>query len=429
MKTAETLEESGIIMQDNLESGFFRLLLLTRCSDSGIMYSTRTNYRLATTEKMTVKNNLKKSMMEYALSQGDTEEFNPKIALTFYQIKKKTSTDSKHIPLLSSIGKESVWFNGYCGDDDFDILMKDTIAKQVNQYEFLKLCYIFNETPLTIPAENKRHDLYDFGAILRNKGRVTITNNEELMAYVKDILGWSFFEIANDVKLSKNIWRVRSFLQTLTGVGISIVEGAHRIVLTTKLMTAMPLDEVLPSYPDKYAHLPEPKIPSQSPTWSKANVQVLSVKNNMNDYDSNGDIIIKQDRLHIYQQYSQKIAEQKTHFIDSNWRDWIGAATQRISDDPSLNRQFDQHALSKLEEPPTLKSADTYLKQHRMVMTHVANCLFDMLPASRLAESARTWDENNKNKSKIVNRDEYSRQILQGKWGKYPHQYWAGVSG
>jgi hypothetical protein len=62
-------------------------------------------------------------------------------------------------------------------------------------------------------------------------------------------------------------------------------------------------------------------------------------------------------------------------------------------------------------------------------MTHVANCLFDMLPAKRLAESARTWDENDKYNWKIVNRDEYSEQILRGKWGKYPHHFWAGVSG
>jgi hypothetical protein len=200
----------------------------------------------------------------------------------------------------------------------------------------LKLSYILNETLLTIPTENKRHGLYDFGAILRNQGQVTITNNEELKNYVKDILGWSFFEFENDVKLFKNIRRVRSFLQTLTGVGLSIVEGAHRIVLTTKLITAMPLDDIIPCYPDKNMHLPEPQIPSQSPAWSKANVQVLSIKNKKDDYDSNGHIIIKHDRQHsIYQKYSQKVADQRTHLINSKWRDWIGAVTKRIGDNPS----------------------------------------------------------------------------------------------
>jgi hypothetical protein len=122
-------------------------------------------------------------------------------------------------------------------------------------------------------------------------------------------------------------------------------------------------------------------------------------------------------------------ADQKTHFIDSTWRDWIGAVIQKIGDNTSLDQQFDQDAFSKLAEPGNMKGTDRYLKQYLNIMTQVANCLFDMLPASRLAESARTWDENDKNNWEIVNRDEYSEQILRGKWGKYPHQYWAGVSG
>jgi hypothetical protein len=92
MQTPDQVDASGkinIIVQDNLDSGFFRLMLLTCCSDSGILYNTRTNYRLATTEKMTSKNRLKKSMLEYALSNGNSDEFSPKVALTFYQIKKK----------------------------------------------------------------------------------------------------------------------------------------------------------------------------------------------------------------------------------------------------------------------------------------------------------------------------------------------------
>lgn len=428
MKTGESTDKSGIIMQDNLESGFFRLLLLTRCSDSGIIYNTRTNYRLATKEKMTVKNKLKKSMVEYALSNGDTDEFSPKIALTFYQLKKKSSTDRKDIPLLSSIGKENILVNKHLAEN-WEIHIADTIAKQVSQYEFLKLCYILNEVPLTIPTKNKKHGLYDFGAILRNQGRVTITNNEELKNYLKDILGWPFFEIENDVKLNINIWKVRSFLQTLTGVGISIVEGAHRMLLTTKLMTGMPLDQVIPFDPYKTKHLRQQEIPKQSPAWSKANVQVLSIRNKQADLDSNGDVIIKHDRLQIYQKYSQKVADQKTHFIDSTWRDWIGAVIQKIGEDPSLDQEFDRAAFSKLEEPGNKADNDRYLLQYRKIMTHVANCLFDMLPAKRLAESARTWDENDKNNKKIVNRDEYSEQILRGKWGKYSHQYWAGVSG
>jgi hypothetical protein len=75
----------NLLVDDNIRSGFFKLMLLTRCSEEGILYSPRTNYRLATKEKITVKNNLQNSMLEYAMSSGNTDEFNStKIALTFY---------------------------------------------------------------------------------------------------------------------------------------------------------------------------------------------------------------------------------------------------------------------------------------------------------------------------------------------------------
>jgi hypothetical protein len=221
-----------------------------------------------------------------------------------------------------------------------------------------------------------------------------------LRNYVKNILGWPFFELKEDTSLTINIWRVRSFLQTLTGVGISIVEGAHRVLLTTKLMTGMNLNQEIPFYPK--SHMRYIKIPTQSPTWSKANLQVLTVRKNQNGNEIKDDIIIKNDTLWIYQEYSQKVADQKTHFIDSTWKDWVGEVTRRIADDQEIDQQFDHEAFSKLKEPAQITEIDKYLDQHHKVMTHVATCLFDKLPASRLAESAKTYHEKDKSKVKQV---------------------------
>jgi hypothetical protein len=77
-------------------------MLLTQCSEEGILYSPRTNYCLAMKEKMTVKNNLQNSMLEYAMNSGSTDKFS-KIALTFYQ-KDQTETDIEP-PTLTSISK------------------------------------------------------------------------------------------------------------------------------------------------------------------------------------------------------------------------------------------------------------------------------------------------------------------------------------
>jgi hypothetical protein len=99
--------DKNILVVDNIKSGFFKLMLLTQCSEEGIQYSPRTNYCLATKEKMTVKNILQNSMLEYAMSSGNTDEFSStKIALTFYQID-QTETDIEP-PTLTSISKETV---------------------------------------------------------------------------------------------------------------------------------------------------------------------------------------------------------------------------------------------------------------------------------------------------------------------------------
>jgi hypothetical protein len=77
-----------------------------------------------------------------------------------------------------------------------------------------------------------------------------------------------------------------------------------------------------------------------------------------------------------------------------------------------------------LKEPAQITELDKYLDQHHKVMTHV----FDKLPASRLAESAKTYHEKDKSKLKPVKRDEFKKQILLKKWGRYTHRYWSGVS-
>jgi hypothetical protein len=163
-------------------------------------------------------------------------------------------------------------------------------------------------------------------------------------------------------KIAYKHWRVRSFLRTLTGVGISIVEGAHRVLLTMKIMTEMNLNQEIPFYPK--THIRPIRIPTRSPTWSKAKVQVLSVTKKQNGYENKDDIIIKHKTLRIYQEYSQKVADQKTHFIDSTWKDWIGEVTRRIADDQEIDQQFDHDVFSKLKEPAQITELDKCLDQH-----------------------------------------------------------------
>jgi hypothetical protein len=409
--------EKKLWIHDNLESKYFRLMLLTRCSEDGVLYSPRTNYRFATKENLTVKNNLRKSMLECALSEGNEDKFNPKVAVSFYQV---TTTEEPSIdtPPLTSIALETVKIKEKTYEN-CKVCIKHTTAKHVSQFEYLKLCYILNIRPLQMTNNCKEEGLYDFQTILDRTEPGLITDNAALQRYTTYILRWKSFSVKKELTLQQNIWRVRSFLQTMTGIGISIIEGAHRVTLAAKLLTGMPIDQHIPFTAQE---LETPNIPTKSPIWGKANVQVLSEAKQAGK--TNLDQLIHNETLTIFQEYSQKVAEQKTHFIEATWKDWIGNVLARISQDPHIDLKFDEKSFSQLPEPiPALKN-DKYLENYRKIINHVIDSLFDLLPAKRLAEIAKTATDPKKD----VDREEFKKNAMQKKWTNYPHQYWAGVS-
>lgn len=413
----------NLLVDDNIRSGFFKLMLLTRCSEEGILYSPRTNYRLATKEKLTVKNNLTKSMLEYAMSSGNSDEFSTKIALTFYQID-QAETDNAP-PTLTSISRETVSLDDKPYEST-EVLIEQTVGKHVSQFEYQKLCYILNTKPQQLTKDSKDQGLFDFTAILGDNANATMLSNQSLSEYVRVVLNWTCFAVKENLTLPQNIRRVRSFLQTLTGVGISVIEGAHRVTLATKLMTGMNLDQSLPFIPAK--HSKDNVIPSDSPIWGTANVQVL-VKKRDEDEATNQRQIILSKTLKTYRSYSQRIAENKTHYIESTWKDWIGQVLQEIRADSRFDQDFDEKSFSKLAENSKRLQDDAYIQNYQLVTKQVANGLFNLLPAKRLAQIAKTMPEKAR-QSETVNLETFIENLCQDntKWAKYTHQFWAGVS-
>jgi hypothetical protein len=413
------------MMHDNIDSSFFKLTLLTRCNEVGILYSPKTNYRLATKENMMVKNKLRNSMLESAMNSGNEDEFNQKIALAFYQIAK--TNDPENALQLTSIAKETVQLKN-TSIENCAVQIDETNAKHVSKFEFLKLCYILNETPRKLTKECEDRDVYDFRTILYGQEPKTITNNDDLRTYVCNTLDWKFFNISDTLTVYQNIWRIRSFLQILTGVGISIVEGAHRLILTAKLLTGMGIDDLIPFDPLQDQDEESVNIPDDSPIWGKANVQVLTPTRNDSE-QNNPYRPITQKELIAYQNYSQKVAEQKTHFIESTWKDWIGEVVQSVQQHKHFNTSMNEHEFSKIEEPHPVKgNDDSYIKNYRIVMQVVAACLFELLPAKRLALTALTYTQSKKEKPESVNKKKFITQVTHGKRGNYTHDCWAGVS-
>jgi hypothetical protein len=416
-------DDQQLILCDNIESRFFRLMLLTRCTEHGILYGPATNYRYATKDNLSVKNNLRKSMLDYAMSNGNEDEFNPKIALTFYQIE-RTKDTSNDVPPLRSISKETIiMVKGNKTHENCKVKISQTTAKKVSQFEYLKLCYILNQTPQKNNESCNARGVYDYQAILKNQSQLKIIDNKDLALYVRNNLRWKIFNVKPELTVQQNIWRVRSFLQTMTGTGISIIEGAHRLTLAAKLLTGMAIDDSIPYRPPETG--PTIQLPNNSPIWGKANVQVLTER--VDDNMTNPGKIIQNETLIRYQEYSRKVAEQKTHFIETTWRDWIGQVLERIHQDPNFDMKFTGKMFSQLPEPTPVPETDKYLQNYRTAIQHVADGLFDLLPARRLAETGKTGTKNTKEREPVI-KEEYKKKLTKGKPSNYPHQFWAGVS-
>jgi hypothetical protein len=342
-------------------------------------------------------------MLEYSMSPGNTDEFSStKIALTFYQID-QTETDIEQ-RTLTSISKETVNLDNKPYEST-EVLIEQAVGK---------LCYILNKKPQQLSKDSRDQGLYNFSPILGDNANTTMLNNQSLADYVRVVLHWTSFAVKENLTLPQNIWRVRSFLQTLTGVGISVIKGAHQVTLAAKQMTGMTLDQSLPFIPKK--QLVENNIPTDSPIWGMANVQVLAAKRD-DDEQTNQRRIILPKTLRTYRSYSPKIAESKMHYIDSTWKDWIGQVLEEIRAYSNFDQNFDKKSFSKLSEASTPQKDD-----------QVANCLFRLLPAKRLAQTAKTVPTANGNVEK-VNLETFIENLFHdNKWQKYAHQFWAGVS-
>jgi hypothetical protein len=422
----DLFEESGpdLLLADNITSGFLMLVLLTRCNEGGINYSPRTNYRLSSVEKMNVKNNLGRTMSEYAMSADSSEEFSSsKLALMFYKIAKITKF-WKDTPRLTSIATEKIKL-GNETISNCEVHIGQTQATYVQEEDFLKLCCLLNVHPDKMTKDCREKGLFDFEAILNRKESTAIRTRKDLHEFVKKVLDWPFFEL-NQRSFAHNVWRIRSFLQTMTGVGISMLEGSHRITIAAKLLTAMNLDESLPFM--AHQHKQETRLPKSSPIWASLSVQVLTDKTRAHASKENPHHVMLEETMRCCRRFSEGVAEKKTHYIDSTWRDWIGQVLLEIRQSSHIDQRFNAKSFIKVPNGNAPSSDDPYLPNHVGVAKIVAQCLFEKLPSKRLVAKALTAPVNKKHKAEVVTQKDFTSGIIYNKSAKYQHEYWNAVS-
>jgi hypothetical protein len=135
-----------------------------------------------------------------------------------------------------------------------------------------------------------------------------------------------------------------------------------------------------------------------------------------------------EETLRCCRKFSKGVAEMKTHYIDSTWRDWMGQVLVEIRQAPHIDQEFNEKSFIKVPNDTAPGPEDPYLPNHVGVAKIVAQCLFEKLPSRRLVTNAVTAPVNKKNKAEGVIQKDFTASIIYNKSSKYQHQYWNAVS-
>jgi hypothetical protein len=191
-------EEEHFNCVKNIQSNFVLMTLLLRSNEAGLLYSARTNYRLATTEKLQVKNNLKQSMIECVYQSDKAEKVfnNSNIAITFYSLVRRKSR-FKDSPRVGSIAKEDVQYGATNPPINSgkvfqaEVHIPQAAATFVTEKEYQKLAYILNLKPKRPKkATTARRSLFDFRTLLTGHGNKPLNAKNPLKSsYTKSWTG------------------------------------------------------------------------------------------------------------------------------------------------------------------------------------------------------------------------------------------------
>ena len=215
----------------------------------------------------------------------------------------------------------------------------------------------------------------------------------------------------------------------MTGVGLSIIEGSHRVTLASKLMTGMRLEASIPftfkSRPNALS-----KIPDDSPLRSKIGLHILTPHDAINS-TANKHRFISAEAIAKCRHWSQEIATRKAYFLESPWREWIEHTLESIRESTQLDQHLDERNFILLEEKSKEVKRDIYLNNHRHVSRMVADALVNKLPAKRIAATAKKYVPKKPGEEATkpsMDPAEFLKKAVAGKWHKYAYSYWNGVS-
>ena len=411
----------------NITSNFVLLTLLLRCSEVGLLYAARTNYRLCSSQGLKGKSKLCDSMEQSAYNEGSDKRFNnTALGVMFYNLVKARLRDEDD-PRLGSIAKEDCMVGQIQNSvGPVEVHLAQASAVHVSAKEYSKLAYIMNLKARKLPTDKQFKRLFDYKRLLAVEPDERITSLAMLQKFVHDKLRWDFFLFEEDLPLASQLWRVRSFFQVLTGVGITVLEGSHRLTLASKLMTGMMLDRQLPAdVMTAPYHIP---LPDCSRLYDTVSVDVMTPKDAMCITDD-PDHFLSPDSIQACRKWSEEVAYSKLHFIQATWRDWVEGTLEAI------HRVTGRDSLEELEFLNTravahVPSDDKYLLMLRYVATCTADALLTKMPAKIIAQNAsRILEKEDRDTGdKNMDPNEFRNAMVQGKCASYAHNCFCRVS-
>ena len=233
-----------------------------------------------------------------------------------------------------------------------------------------------------------------------------------------------------DNNFKENLWRVRSFFQSLHPIGISFVEGNHHAILANKLLYGINLDLIYPlseffmETPFKGEMVPKkPKskesnigeyieeeyvknyvgpamVPASSPLHStKMEIKVLIVQEMQDKYEKH--FIGPDTMLDIAKKRSKEAARNKRFVIDNTWKSFLSETITLIKEDSEIN-VVPVVTYLRLKMPTTMKEWNNgrwttrgipYVDQCHRVLEYVIMALKTIDPSARTAPQGKKWDD------------------------------------
>jgi hypothetical protein len=422
--TDDVVEDEDFNIVKNIKTNFVLMTLFLRCSDAGLLYGARTNYRLASRVGLDSGSSLgMQTMLDCAYAAESEEHFsNSNLGVMFYSLVKckRRYTDT---PRLGSISKEDVQFAKRTVVQLTEVHIPQASAMHVSGKEYLKVAYILNVKPGKLKEGLDGMCIYDFSALLSEYSNVKLSTLQNLMDFVHDKLDWSFFQFREKEPYSYNLWRLRSFFQVLTGVGVSVLEGSHRMTLAAKLLTGIGTDFELPV--NVKTRRIDRELPAYSNLFNMVHVDVLVPRDSKTSAKANHGFFTE-DSIESCRKWSQTVAYTKTNYIQPTWRDWIGATLETLNSEKNERVLTEEEFVTKTEK----KSREEYLNTLRHVNQCVAEALIDKMPAKLHAKKAKRIlkaQEDECPKNSLMDPDDFRFAVLASKHTGLTHNFFYRV--